>query len=131
MKQGVDTDAGLNLCSKDMDMYKSVLEAFAKEEKTKIELIRSSYESEDWKNYEIYVHSLKSSSRTLGAEKLGSTAAGLEAAAREENVEEIRRHHDEALIMYEELTGVIRDNLEISDYDDISDDEEIMEFYPE
>lgn len=128
---GVDTDAGLNLCSKDMDMYKSVLEAFAKEEKTKIELIRSSYESEDWKNYEIYVHSLKSSSRTLGAEKLGSTAAGLEAAAREENVEEIRRHHDEALIMYEELTGVIRDNLEISDYDDISDDEEIMEFYPE
>ena len=33
--------------------------------------------------------------------------------------------------MYEELTGVIRDNLEISDYDDISDDEEIMEFYPE
>lgn len=128
---GVDTDAGLNLCSKDMDMYKSVLEAFAKEEKTKIELIRSSYESEDWKNYEIYVHSLKSSSRTLGAEKLGSTAAGLEAAAREENVEEIRRHHDEALIMYEELTGVIRGNLEISDYDDISDDEEIMEFYPE
>jgi hypothetical protein len=33
--------------------------------------------------------------------------------------------------VYEELAGVIRENLNISDSDDPSDDEEIMEFLPE
>jgi CheY-like chemotaxis protein len=127
----VDTEAGLRFCAYDMEMYKSVLESFAKEEKSKIENIRVSFGAEDWKNYGVYVHSLKSSSRTLGADTLADIAAGLEAAAKEENIEEIRRHHEEALTKYEELTRVIRDKLNISDSDDPSDDEEIMEFLPE
>ena len=128
---GVETEEGLRFCAYDMDMYKSVLETFAKEEKNKIENIRVSFMAEDWKNYGVYVHSLKSSSRTLGASELADIAAGLEAAAKEENIEEIRRHHDAALTKYEELAGVIRENMNISDSDDPSDDEEIMEFLPE
>lgn len=128
---GVDTASGLEYCLNDEDMYRSVLEAFAKEEKNKSENIRISYEAKDWKNYGIYVHSVKSTSGTLGAAKLSALAAELEAAAKDENTDYIFASHDETMTMYKELVQVIRENLDMDDTDEFSDDDEIMEFLPE
>ncbi len=128
---GVDTETGLKLCVNDIEMYRSILDAYADEWKMKADNIRSSYEAEDWENYGVYVHSLKSTSRTVGATELADLAAGLEAAAKEGNTEVIRRDHEKTLEMYSELVRIIRENIEDKEEDDFSDDDEIMEFLPE
>ena len=127
---GVDTDTGLKYCGEDPAIYRSILEAFLEEEKTKAPNIVKCYESKDWKNYGIYVHSLKSTSKTIGAMELYETAALLEAAAKEENVSAIENNHDKVMRMYYELVDVIQKNTA----DDVSaedDDSEILEFMPE
>jgi response regulator RpfG family c-di-GMP phosphodiesterase len=61
----VDTDGGLKYCMNDFDFYKSLLVQFAIESEEKIHLIGRYYESSDWKNYEILVHALKSTSKMI------------------------------------------------------------------
>ena len=48
----------------------------------------------DLENYEILVHSLKSTSRTVGADELADEAKALEDASREKNTEFVKAHHD-------------------------------------
>ena len=128
---GVDTDTGLKYCGEDPAIYRSILEAFLEEEKTKGPNIESCYESKDWKNYGIYVHSLKSTSKTIGAMELFETAALLEAAAKEENVSAIENNHDKVMRMYSELVEVIAKNTVESESVEDDDDSEILEFLPE
>ncbi len=127
---GVDTNEGLRLCEKDESMYRSILEVYSNEEKEKAQALRDSFESRDWKNYGIYIHSLKSSSRTIGAAELSELAAELEAAAKSGKEEFIQENHAKAMEMYEEVLTVIRDNLSTDSSDEMEDDE-ILEFFPE
>ena len=59
----------------------------------------------------MYAHSLKSSSKTIGAMRLSSLAEGLEKASRAGNEKAIRRDHAEAMELYEKTASVIRERL--------------------
>ena len=97
-----------------------------------------SYETQNWHDYSIYVHSVKSSSKMIGASALSVRAAKLEAAANMSDTGTINTEHDSMMEEYEVVTAVIRSVIpktaSESDSDDIkefSPDEEIMEFLPD
>lgn len=80
-------------------------------EKTKNDII-TSYEAEDYTNYTIYVHALKSTSKMVGALTLSEKARLLEMAGKERNIDYIKDSHDEAMELFELAVAEIKDYLE-------------------
>lgn len=99
----VDTDGGLKYCMNDFDFYKSLLVQFAIESEEKIPLIGRYYEAGDWKNYEILVHALKSTSKMIGAGAFSESAKALEMAAKENREEFIAENHYSMMGEYSRL----------------------------
>ena len=91
--------------------------------------LEKSLADSDWKNYAVYIHSLKSTSKMIGAAELSSKAARLEEAANGEDADFIKENHAEAADAYKDLALKMADILGI----DLSenDNEDIMEFLPQ
>ena len=139
----VDTDTGMKYCMGDFDFYKALLVQFATESEEKIPLIGRYYESSDWKNYEILVHALKSTSKMIGAGTLSESAKALEMAAKEKKEEFIAENHYPMMGEYSHLAkglaSILSEEIEASkeekkktekDADEGSSDQEdeVLEF---
>ncbi len=111
--KGVDTGKGMAYCQNEEDIYRDVLREYAEESNTRRSLIQDAYEEKDWENYSIYVHSLKSTSKMLGADKLSELAAGLEKASKARDEGIIYRDHDRTMELYDSLTAVIKENIDL------------------
>lgn len=109
-KIGVDTKEGMEICADDMDIYKEILSEYASDSKDRRECLVRYHEEKDWDNYRIHAHSLKSSSKTIGAMDLSEIAKGLEEASANKDEEAIERDHDKALGLYDEIVSVIKAN---------------------
>ena len=125
---GIDPDIGLLYCQKDENFYRSLLAEYASENAEKTESIRTSFAGENWHDYAIYVHALKSTSKMIGASTLSEMAAGLEAAANAGDAATIKRGHDVMMAEYEAVAGAIRSVVPERGTSSIEDD--IMEFTP-
>ncbi|MBR6332564.1 MAG: response regulator, partial [Dehalococcoidales bacterium] len=135
---GIEPKNGLKFCQDDEAFYRVMLAEYAYGELEKAHNLQKSYESENWHDYSIYVHALKSSSKMIGASALSMRAAKLESAANSEDFGTIRTEHDSMMEEYEVMTAVIRsaipknamdtDNDNITEY---SPDEDIIEFLPD
>ena len=125
---GIDPGTGLNYCQGDDGLYRSLLAEFAMDYPKKTELLRRYYGSQDWKDYCIHVHSLKSSSRMIGVQDLSDMAARLEAAANAGDAETIRREHGPAMARYEAVTDAVRSVIREEDGEE---EPEVLEFAPE
>ena len=75
-----------------------------------------------------FASAVKSTSKTIGANKLFELAADLEAAAGRGDELAIADGHGKAMEMYRKIVRVIEENLDVQD---TSDEEEIFEFLPE
>ncbi len=73
-------------------LFYSVLKEYYKVIEKKADLIEQLYETEDWKNYTIEVHALKSASRQIGATALADRAMELEKAGNELNLDYIHEN---------------------------------------
>ena len=91
---------------KDESFYLELLQEYIHPEKT--EKLQQFYDSEDWNNYRITAHALKSTSLTLGAVHLSETAKALEYAARDQDTEFIRLHHEAAIEEFMDLQEKIK-----------------------
>ena len=89
------------------EAFLSVLKIYYDSFEAKSDEIRGYYEAEDWKNYTVKVHALKSSSRLVGALQLGNDAEALEMAGNKSDLDYIRAHHEDMMNEYR----VIRDRL--------------------
>lgn len=134
---GIEPRAGLKYCQNDVFFYKALLAEYAYGELEKAHNLQKSYEAENWHDYSIYVHSLKSSSKMIGASALSVHAAKLEAAANISDTGTIHTEHDNMMEEYEVLTAVIRSLIPKSATDPENDDikefspsDDIMEFLP-
>jgi DegV family protein with EDD domain len=85
------------------DALRSVLKIFHDSEEAKSAELNGFYDEEDWENYTIKIHALKSSARLIGAMALSEAAAKLEAAGKEGNPEYIKAHHEAFMQDYAEL----------------------------
>ncbi|MBP5453020.1 MAG: hypothetical protein J6Y09_00155, partial [Lachnospiraceae bacterium] len=77
--------------------------------------LSESFEKEDWANYIVDIHAVKSSSMLLGMTALGEEAKQLELAIKEENYNYVKDNHLKVLKEYERIIGVMEKLL--NDYD--------------
>ena len=135
---GIEPKSGLKYCQDDEVFYRAMLAEYAYGELEKAHNLQKSYEAENWHDYSIYVHALKSSSRMVGAAALSMRAAKLEAAANAVDSGTIHTEHDSMMEEYELMTAIIRsvipktaldpDNDNITEY---SPSDDVMEFLPD
>ena len=94
---------GIQYCGGNEEDYKEILQLYLTTGLQKVREIREKYKEEDWKNYTILVHALKSTSIGIGATELGEMAKELELAGKEGNISYIQAHHREVMQEYEEV----------------------------
>ena len=126
----VDPEVGLRFCQNDLDLYRSILLDYAQSSDGKIKNISDYFANEDWKNYAICVHALKSTSKTIGAAKLSEDALRLETAGNAGDAATIRAEHENLLAQYREVVAAIRSS-EPGASLEAKQDEEALEFSPE
>ena len=97
---GIDWELAMENCGGDEELMKEMFRVFYDSISEKSEEIQSFYNKEDWENYTIRVHALKSSARLVGAEKLADDALALEKAGKEGNVSYIKEHTDSLVSDY-------------------------------
>ena len=103
---GVDAAAAIkNSGSK--DAFLSVLKMYYDSYDRKYGEIIEYYDNEDWSNYTIKVHALKSSSRLIGAMELGTEAESLEKAGKESDIDYIKANHDSVMKDYEAIKDAL------------------------
>ena len=114
-------------------MYEMLLREYAHGAAAKTRDLQQCYGSHDWKNYAVYVHSLKSTSRMIGAAALSEMAAELEAAADAGQADLIHGRHDDLMKRYCSVVETIRRVTGIEDSHEQTPgaDDEILEFLPE
>ena len=97
--KGIDLEAALKNCGgkelliTTMRKYYDSIDSHAAE-------IQKYFDKEDWENYGTKVHSLKSSSRLIGAIELSEQAEYLENCADENKIEEIQKNHKSLMNLF-------------------------------
>lgn len=89
------------------ELFWTILKVYYKSIEKKAKLIKSLEEQENWEDYTIEVHALKSSSRQIGASSLSEKAAALEKAGNEKDGVFIHRRTDEMLEQYTNYLAVL------------------------
>jgi len=126
---GIDPETGLRYCQGDEVLYQSVLTDFLQAARQKMHDLCLYYCSGDWKNYGIQIHSLKSSSKMIGANELSEMAAMLEEASGHEDMQTLRLVHPKMMETYRVLAEVLAVRMGIDAHDE--DGAEVLEFFPE
>ena len=106
--ENLDTETGLVYSAGDMELYLDILNEYYSNGKTSYDSIKQFYKDEDWKNYVIKVHALKSTSLTIGAKDLSERAKALEFAGREERIDEIKNDTDTMLELFLKVLAEVK-----------------------
>lgn len=129
---GIDVQTGSHYCQNNPQIYEMLLREYVKGAEAKQHGLQECYVAYDWKNYGIHVHSLKSTSRMIGAMELSEIAAKLEAAANKVQVDIIQSGHKHMMECYVSIVEAIRQVTATGDSQGIENtDDEILEFFPE
>ena len=104
---GLNVDAGLMYTCNEEDFYTELLTDYAKSASDKCAELCSYLEKGDLKNYEILVHSLKSASKTIGADEVSAQAKALEEASRNQDMDFVKTNHDPFIENFKKLAAKI------------------------
>ena len=102
----LDTESGIQYCGSPED-YVATLEIFANAYDENVAAIQKFFDAQDWKNYTIRVHALKSSARIIGAKELSGLAAALEQAGNAEDVAKIKSDTPRLCDLYAQCYDVL------------------------
>ena len=97
----LNVQVGLGYCMNDEAFFLEMIRTYIQGDKR--ETLEKEYAEESWQDYQVHVHALKSTSLTIGAEKLSEHAKALELAAKNADYQYIHEHHDEVMAEYEKL----------------------------
>ncbi|MCR5156254.1 MAG: EAL domain-containing protein [Butyrivibrio sp.] len=97
--QCIDVEEGLKNCGT-VESYLAILKVYYESTEMIESNIRESYESGNLKDFTSYVHSLKSTSRTIGAKELSKMAEMLEKAGNENDIKTIEDNKDAILELF-------------------------------
>ena len=107
-KYGIDVDAGLNYCAGDESLYFEMLSDFIGTCEGKIAETDRLYQDENWHDYEVAVHALKSNAKLIGATSASKLAKELEEAAAGNDTGFITGHHEALLSMVKDVADMVR-----------------------
>ncbi len=136
---GLNMEAGMQYCGNDAEFYRSLLQQFAAEEAGKREKVEQYFREEDYPNYTILVHALKSTAKMIGADALFEQAKAVEEAAKNGQTDWVKEHHGELMRNWAAVAASIRnENPEVKPPQESkvpasepSEDNDILEFEPE
>ena len=101
----LNAEKGLVYCGDSQDFYVEMLSAFA--EHNRSEKLNAAFSEEQWDEYRIDIHALKSAALTIGAEALSEACRKLERAAKNWELQYIREHHFAVMQQYRTLLSSI------------------------
>lgn len=104
---GISVEDGLKYCAGNSDFYHEILEDYVDNCQTKSEELNGYLADKSWESYRILAHSIKSSSKTIGAASVFPLAKRMEDAAKNKEEEYIIGHHDELIKQYKAMADVI------------------------
>ena len=107
--EGLDVAKGILYCN-GKEAFIKVLQGYCEDFNDSGKEADELFEKEDWKNYTIVVHGLKSAMRSIGALPLSDMAKELEFAGKEGRVDYIKEHHAELMEEYRKLFAGLRKN---------------------
>ena len=99
---------GLEFCGGNSQLYQQVLRDYVEEDRS--DALHGYFEAEDWINYRVQIHAIKSTSQTIGALHLYEVAKELEEAVKDGNYPFVKERHESVLGEYRELIQQIREN---------------------
>lgn len=109
----LDVATGLGYCMNDRLFYREMLSEYVKNDRRAD--LEESLAKGDFESYRIVIHSLKSTSLTIGAVKLSDAAKAIESACKEGNVEFVRKQHEACMANYKIILDKISEHLAAGD----------------
>ena len=107
---GLDVKKAILYCN-GKDAYYKILQGYCLEgEKTEKQL-EDLYQKQDWENYTIAVHGLKSAMHSVGALKVSEIAKFLEMAGKNQDIDYILEHHNQLMVEFKYLFTKLRINV--------------------
>lgn len=94
----------------DEELFREILTSYVEDQKK--DRLEEAYAVENLEEYRVFIHAVKSSSRTIGADQLGEEALKLEEAAKREDIGFIRANHHKVMRDYAEILSQVREALE-------------------
>jgi CheY-like chemotaxis protein len=110
-----------------VDDYLPILKIFYESLDDKAAEIEGFYANEDWHNYTIKVHALKSSARFIGALEFGEKAQLLENAGKAGDIAYIRKHHEAFMTEYRSFKAPLAEVFIVSAAEKPEADAEMMD----
>ncbi len=129
-EHGIDTASGLKYCLNDHNFYRQVLLSYAEDHDLKTRELNGFYEADNWSDYAVKIHSVKSSSKMIGALNISENARILEENAKAGNGPEIKKHHPGFMEEYTALMENIVDVLMDGFMTENDTEDEVLEFMP-
>lgn len=113
-----DTTADINekqgtLYCGSLEDFEDILKIHYEDYEENSQKIQAFYDSNDWKNYVILVHGLKSSMKSVGIMKLSDMCLELEISGKENRIDYILKNHDVMMAEYARIHDVIGNRLGI------------------
>jgi len=105
----LDTSMGLSCCADDLALYKDILSEYMND--NRVEELNRYFNKQDWKNYIVDAHGLKSASLSIGAMSLSEEAKRLEISAKSEDYETVVKYHEDTMKHYEEILEKLKQAL--------------------
>lgn len=127
-KEGINITSGLKYCKNDTEFYMELLTMFGQDAVRKQQQINGFFRGEDYDNYRIMVHALKSTAKTIGADMLSEMAKHMEEAAQNKDNAYIREHHTQLMDKY---SSVAQQIMEVLDNKETSSSQQSIEDYTE
>lgn len=109
--KNIDVPSAVESAEGSKETFRFLLQSFQDNAPKNQKDIITSYEAEDYTNYTIYVHALKSTSKMIGALTLSEKARLLELAGKENKIDYIKDSHDEVMTLLEQVLEEINDYL--------------------
>lgn len=106
---GINVKLGFSYCG-DKEGFRDIVQMYHTQGVGRNSQLEQLYKEENWKDYAIAVHALKSNSKGIGAEALAELALNLEMAGKENRADYILEHHGELIEKHNELLHALAVN---------------------
>ena len=112
---GIDTEEGIAYCADDAEFYEDMLREYLQESDGRAADLRRFYASQDWSQYGLCAHSVKSTSKMIGAKAVSELAREMEFACRNGDAASVLGGHDRFLREYTDLVDGLRSVMQASE----------------
>ena len=107
----INHELGLSYCLNMESLYKEVLSKFYSQSKDYLPQLDKYVETQDWKNYSIIVHGLKSSALNIGASDFSKLSLEHELASKEGNIEFVIENYPKYIMTLKTLLDKVESML--------------------